>query len=85
VNNTDDNIKKVILICKHYIKTKELSVQWNTFKKGKTRNGAPTSSLISEIFLQYTEHTKIINIVIIQLYIFLNVLFKFQEPEDDLF
>ena len=67
LNNTDHKIKKVIYIYTHthYIKTKVLSVQWNTLKGGGLRMGAPTSSLISEIFLQYTEHTKIINILII--------------------
>jgi hypothetical protein len=49
LNNTDDKIKKVILICKHYVKTKVLSVQWNTFKKGgrEIRNGC--SNLILNV------------------------------------
>jgi hypothetical protein len=65
LNNTDHKIKTVIHICKHYIKAKVLSVQHNTLKGrgGGLRMGAPTSPLISEIFLQYTEQTKIINIL----------------------
>lgn len=63
LNNTDHKIKKVIHICKHNIKTKVLSVQWNTLRGGLGMD-APTSSLIFEIFHQHTEHTKIKNILI---------------------